>query len=155
MVSISLNDLAAMSLDNPIEAKILEHFRTCFLDYSENVSEKYWEMTSLAIVQEILASGEDVEDQVLEHLADVIDDDFYKYAESIVYVEYDEPGMAHSGGNGIYKLAGLYYLRGSDYIEGPDDLKVLLRYLDWENPNHKVDFSDDFEELLRESKDPF
>ncbi len=84
-------------------------------------------------------SGEEL-DKLDNHLCEV----FSEYAEEIASVSYDHEGPAHSGSNSVYELCGVYMIEGSDFMEGPTtDKDKLLEYLDTENEDHDVFWSED------------
>ncbi len=80
---------------------------------------------------------------LLDFLEDGLRDSFTSIGECIASVEYDHEGLAHSGCNCVYELCGVYLLEGSDYCEGPSENKhELLEYLDIDNPDHNVFWSE-------------
>ena len=84
-----------------------------------------------------------ITEEVLSKFDDALMDSFTEVGEEIASVGYDHYGMGHSGWNGVYEFCGLYLLTGSDYSEGPSEDKYeLLKYLDFDNPDHEVFWSE-------------
>ena len=82
-------------------------------------------------------------DAILDHLEDNFRDSITSLGECIATVDYDHEGMAHSGSNSLYEFCGVYMLEGRDFIEVPtEDKYELLEYLDKENPDHDVFWSE-------------
>lgn len=82
-------------------------------------------------------------DSLFDRLEDNLRDSITFYGECIAAVDYEHVGMAHSGSNSVYELCGVYFLEGSDFCEGPSENKYeLLAYLDNENPEHDVFWSE-------------
>jgi hypothetical protein len=91
----------------------------------------------------LLESNSGKLDSMLDRLEDILRDSITIVGECIATVDYDHEGMAHSGSNSVYELCGVYWLEGSDFIEGPtEDKYELLGYLDKENPDHDVFWSE-------------
>ena len=80
---------------------------------------------------------------ILAQLENELGGSITKVGECIASVDYNHDGMAHSGSNSVYELCGVYWLEGSDFCEGPTENKYeLLEYLDVDNPDHDVFWSE-------------
>jgi hypothetical protein len=125
-----------------------------FIDWLTNEIEGLLQEGSLALTifkdakkkewRDIVANSNSGDlDVMLDRLEDILRDSITSVGECIATVDYDHEGMAHSGSNSVYEFCGVYWLEGSDFIEGPtEDKYELLAYLDNENPEHDVFWSE-------------
>ncbi len=80
---------------------------------------------------------------IFDRLEDELGDCITEIGECIASVDYEHHGMGHSGSNSVYELCGVFWLEGSDFCEGPTENKYeLLEYLDVDNPDHEVFWSE-------------
>ena len=94
--------------------------------------------------RDIIANDNSTElGSIFDRLEDELGGSITEVGECIASVDYDHEGMDHSGSNGVYELCGVYWLEGSDFCEGPSENKYeLLEYLDVNNPDHEVFWSE-------------